>query len=288
MKKKKIPLTPYLLLILPLSLIGIFAYYPFVKTIISSFSRTTEIGSWIGWAGLENWKLVVQDKEFWKIIGNTFKFAAVVLVVSLTVSMIFALLADGCRGKGRRLVQTLYALPLVISSAPASLIWRFMYRGEGGILNSLFGTEIAWLLEPKTALYAVAIVTAWSQVASSSILLLAGFKNVSDDLIEAATLDGAGAFRRAISIKIPIASPQIFYVIFLKIITAFKAFAQIRLLTGGGPAGASTTLMFKIYERGTASGFFELACCYSVILFVIIFVATRIQFMLEKKFVHYQ
>ncbi len=288
MKKKKVSLTPYLLLLLPLILVGVFSYYPFVKTIISSFSRTTEIGSWLGWAGLSNWKLILEDRAFWSIIGNTFKFAGVILVVSLTVSMTFALLADSCRGKGRRLVQTLYALPLVISSAPASLIWRFMYRGEGGIINAILGTERAWLLEPETALYAVAFVTAWSQIASSSILLLAGFRGVSDDLLEAATLDGAGPVMKAIKIKIPIASPQIFYVIFLKLITAFKAFAQIRLLTGGGPAGSSTTLMFKVYERGTASGYFEMACCYSVILFVIIFVATRIQFMLEKKFVHYQ
>lgn len=186
------------------------------------------------------------------------------------------------------MVQTLYALPLVIASAPTSIIWKFILRKEGGILNLLLGTDIAWLLDSRTALGAVAVVTAWSQIAGSFILLLAGFRNVSEELLEAATLDGAGSFTKALKIKIPIASPQIFYVIFLKIITAFKAFGQIRLLTAGGPVGSSTTLMYKVYERGTASGYFELACCYSVILFIIIFTATRIQFLMEKKFVHYQ
>lgn len=288
MKKKKVRLTPYLLLLLPLTLVGTFSYYPFVKTIISAFSKTTEVGQWLGWADLENWKIVFNDKGFWQVIRNTVVFAAVVLTGSLTISITLALLADGCRGKGRRLIQTLYALPLVIASAPASLIWKFMYRGQGGILNALMGTEIEWLIQPNTALIAVAIVTAWGSSASGMILLLAGFKGVSDDLLEAATLDGAGPIMQAFKIKIPIASPQIFYVVFLKIITAFKAFAQIKLLTSGGPAGASTTLMYKIYERGTASGYFELACCYSILLFVIIFATTRIQFMMEKKLVHYQ
>ena len=288
MKKKKIPVLPYLLLAIPMLLLITFGFYPFIKTIVSSFSYTTEVGGWLGWAGLDNWKMVVEDKEFGQVMINTFVFAGIILVISLTGSMTFALLADGCRRKGRRVIQVLYALPMVIASAPTSIIWKFIYRKEGGILNTILGTDIAWLLEADTALAAVALVTAWSQIASSFILLLAGFRNVSDDLLEAATLDGAGAFTKAVKIKIPIASPQIFYVIFLKIVTAFKAFGQIRLLTAGGPAGSTTTLMYKVYERGTVGGYFEIACCYSVILFLVIFAATRIQFMTEKKLVHYQ
>lgn len=286
-KKKKIPLTPYLLLLIPLISVSTFSVYPFIKTIISSFSRTTEVGSWISWVGLDNWKLIVSDRTFPKLLGNTFLFAAVNLAVSLLGAMLFALLADSVRGKGRRLVQTLYALPLVIASAPTSVIWKFMYRKEGGIVNMLLGTDLAWLQNSSTALIAVAVVTAWSQIALSFILLLAGFRNVSDDLLEAATLDGAGPITKALRIKIPIASPQIFYVIFLKIISSFKAFGQIKMLTEGGPAGATTTLMYKVYERGTVSGYFEMACCYSIILFFIIFLMTRIQFLFEKKLVHY-
>ena len=288
MKKKKIPVLPYLLLAVPMLLLITFCFYPFIKTIISSFSNTTEVGQWLSWAGFENWKMVFGDSDFGLIMGNTFKFAGIILVISLAGSMIFALLADGCGRKGRRVVQTLYALPMVIASAPTSIIWKFLYRKEGGIFNMILGTDLAWLLEADTALASVALVTAWSQIASSFLLLLAGFRNVSDELLEAATLDGAGSFTKAIKIKIPIASPQIFYVVFLKIVTAFKAFGQIRLLTAGGPVGSTTTLMYKVYERGTVGGYFEIACCYSVILFLVIFIATRIQFMTEKKLVHYQ
>ena len=287
-KKKKIPVLPYLLLAGPLALLVVFCFYPFIKTIVSSFSYTTEVGQWLGWAGLDNWKMVTQDRSFGMILGNTWKFAAIMLVISLAGSMLFALLADGCRGKGRRLIQVLYALPMVIASAPTSIIWKFIYNKEGGILNLILGTDVAWLLEADTALFAVALVTAWSQIASSFLLLLAGFRNVPDELLEAATLDGANSWVKAIKIKIPIASPQIFYVIFLKIVTSFKAFGQIRLLTGGGPVGYTTTLMYKVYERGTVGGYFEIACCYSIMLFLIIFLTTRVQFALEKRYVHYQ
>lgn len=289
MKKKKIPVLPYLLLAVPLALMGVFCFYPFVKTIISSFSATDEVGQWLGWVGTDNWQMVLEDPDFSMAVGNTFKFAGVVLLIGLIGAMFFALLADGCKGKkGGKIIQVLYALPMVIASAPTSIIWKFIYRKEGGILNLLFGTDTAWLLDPETALVAVAVVTAWSQIASAFLLLLAGFRNVPDEMLEAATLDGANAWTKAIKIKIPIASPQIFYVIFLKIVTAFKAFGQIRLLTAGGPAGYSATLMYKVYETGTAGGLFQLACVYSVVLFLIIFLVTRIQFMVEKKVVHYQ
>lgn len=286
--KKKVQILPYLLLLFPALLMVVFCFYPFVKTIISSFSYTTEVGQWISWAGLDQWNMVLQDDDFWLILKNTWIFAAIILAIGLAGSMLFALLADSCKRKGRRIVQVLYALPMVIASAPTSIIWNFIYRKEGGILNSLLGLDTAWLLEADTALIAVAVVTAWSQIASAFLLLLAGFRNVPDEVLEAATLDGANAWTKAVKIKIPIASPQIFFVIFLKIVTAFKAFGQIRLLTAGGPVGATTTLMYKVYERGTANGFFEIACCYSIVLFLTIFLVTRIQFMLEKKLVHYQ
>ena len=287
-KKLKKRILPYLLLLVPMILLITFCFYPFVKTIVSSFSYTTSVGEWLSWAGFRNWEMVLTDSKFGPIVKNTLLFAVMVLVLSLAGSMILALLADGCKRKGKRLMQTMYALPMVIASAPTAIIWTFIFRKDGGIINSIFGTSVGWLTSTNTALLSVAIVTVWGQIAGSFILLLAGFRNVPDELLEAATLDGASGFMKAVKIKIPIASPQIFYVVFLKIITAFKAFGQIKLLTYGGPGQATTTLMYKIYVTWGQNGYFEMACCYSIILFLFIFIATRIQFMTEKKLVHYQ
>ncbi len=109
-----------------------------------------------------------------------------------------------------------------------------------------------------------------------------------EDLLESALLDGAGPFRRIKDIIIPMASPQIFFVLFLNIGSSFKSFAQIRLLTQGGPANQTKTLIYYIYENAIINGRFETACVQALFLFGLIFLFTRIQFALEKKVVHYQ
>ncbi|MBQ8803287.1 MAG: sugar ABC transporter permease [Tyzzerella sp.] len=285
-KKEKFRLLPYLLLVPSLIPFACFTYYPFIKTIISSFAITTETGEFIKWAGFTNWARLF-DSDLLEILGITFKFAAWNLVLTFSIAMVFALISAN-KVKGSKIYQTLYALPMAIASSPAAAIWIFVYRENGGILNQIFGTKIAWLNNPDTALFAVALVTVWTHVASSYIYLLVGFRNVSDDLIEAARIDGANALVRTFKIMIPMASPQIFFVLFLNIVNAFKAFAQIKLLTNGGPGGATSTLIFEIYYRVMKHGQYEYGCCLAIVLFVVIFTITRIQFLFEKRMVHYQ
>lgn len=286
-KKKKVRVLPYLLIAPPIIFVSVFSLYPFIKTIVSSFSITSEFGDWLGWGGLIHWNMLFSNDRFWRVLGTTFKFAGMNLVMTFFAAMVLALICAKKR-PGQRIYQTLYALPMAIASSPAAVMWRFIYRADAGLLNELLGTDIAWLATEKTALLCVAVVTSWTHIASSFILLLAGFRNVSDDLIEASMLDGAGPIARTINIMIPIASPQIFYVLFLNIITAFKTFGQIKLLTNGAPGGSTTTLMFEVYHKAMISGQFESACCTAIVLFLIIFLTTRIQFLFEKKMVHYQ
>ncbi len=285
-KSKKPQVLPYLLLVPSLVLFCCFTYYPFIKTIVASFSVTTETGKFIKWAGLTNWERVFHG-NLMQILGTTFKFAGLNLVLTFVIALIFALLSAN-EVKGSKIFQTLYALPMAIASSPAAAVWIFIYRKDGGLLNHALGTDISWLRDPKTALLAVAVVTAWAHVASSYIYLLVGFRNVSDDLVEAARIDGANAWVRTWKIMLPMASPQIFFVLFLNIVNAFKAFAQIKLLTNGGPGNTTNILIFEIYNRAMKNGQFEYASCLAIILFVIIFVVTRIQFLFEKRMVHYQ
>ncbi len=263
-----------------------FCYYPFIKTIITSFSITTETGKFIQWAGLTNWNRVLGSAKFSKIFVNTFKFAGLNFIFTFIVAMLLALLSSS-KKKGSRIYQTLYAMPLVISATVSASMWLFIFRGEGGFLNSILGGDTAWLRNTDTAMLVIAIITSWGHVAASYLYLLVGFRNVSNDLIEAATIDGAGWWTRTIKIMIPMASPQIFFVLFLNIISAFKTFTQIKLLTYGGPADATNTLMYEVYQQAMQKGNMGNACCYALVLFLVIFIATRIQFIFEKKMVFY-
>lgn len=288
-KKRQIDLLPYVLLIPTFIGIAIFSFWPFIKTVICSFSVTDQFGDWIRWEGTYFWKeLFVGEKGlFGTMMLNTIVFAVMNFVFTFTAGMILALLCVK-KGKLRKVYQTIYALPIAISSATVSIMCQFIFTGNGGLMNVWTGINVDWLKDERTALLILSIITSWSHVGTAFLLLLAGFRGVSEDIQEAAIVDGAGGFTRAVKIMIPMASPQIFYVVFTNILSAIKTFTQIRLLTYGGPKDATRTLMYQIYAKGAEAGQYEYACCASVVMFLIIFIITRIQFKFEDKLVHYQ
>lgn len=284
--KERGRLTPYLLLLPSMALFAMFTFWPFLKTIILSFSYTDKKGDFVKWAGIRNYIRVITSSTFPKIMGNTLLFALLVGVFTLLVAMLLALLSAS-REKGSRLYEVMYSLPMAVASAPAASIFIFLMRKDGGLLNQMLGTDISWLRDPKWALLAVAFVTVWLSIGASYIFLLVGFRNVPEDLLESARLDGAGPVRRAFSVLIPVASPQIFFVVFLNISNAFKAFGQIKLLTEGGPNNATNTLIYSMYKNALLNGRYETACVQAILLFLIIFIVTRVQHALEERTVFY-
>ncbi|SCH42950.1 sn-glycerol-3-phosphate transport system permease protein ugpA [uncultured Clostridium sp.] len=278
---------PYVLIFPAMALFTLFTFYPFIKTIVLSFALTNKQGNFTQWVGPDNWIRVLTKDSFWDVVAVTLKMAAINLFFTFIVAMIFALMATK-KVRFSKVYQTMYALPMAIASSPAAAIFLFIYRQKNGLLNNILGTEIAWTNEMPHAIWAVCAMTIWMHIGVSFIFLLVGFRNVPEDLLESALLDGAGPFRRIKDIIIPMASPQIFFVLFLNIGSSFKSFAQIRLLTQGGPANQTKTLIYYIYENAIINGRFETACVQALFLFGLIFLFTRIQFALEKKVVHYQ
>ena len=285
-KKKATPL-PYLLLLPALALFTAFTYWPFLRTIIYSFALTDKKGNFVKWLGFKNYIRVFTNRNFGQWFGNTWYFAAMVCIGTLVVAMILALLSAEQK-KGSRVYETLFSMPMAVASAPAATIFIFIMRKEGGILNQILGTNISWLNDPIYALESVAIVTVWLSIGSTFIFLLVGFRNVPDDLVESATLDGASYWKKFVNIYVPIASPQIFFVVFLNILNSYKSFALIKILVGTGPAESTNVLVHALYSNAFARGRFETACVYAMVLCLVIFLTTRIQFILEKKVVHYQ
>ncbi|NLU33290.1 MAG: sugar ABC transporter permease [Clostridiaceae bacterium] len=286
-RRKRIKPLSYLLILPAIILFGMFTYYPFIKTIVLSFALTNKSGNFTKWVGFDNWVRVLSKSSFWQVIVVTLKIAGINLIFTFGIAMIFALLATE-KVRWSKLYQTMYALPMAIASSPAAAIFLFIYRQSNGLLNNLLGTTINWTNEMPYAMWSVCAMTIWMHVGVSFIFLLVGFRNVPEDVLESAWVEGAGPLRRIKDIIIPIASPQIFFVLFLNINSSFKAFAQIKLLTGGGPANQTKNLIYFIYENAIINGRFETACVQALFLFGMIFFLTRIQFIMEKKVVHYQ
>ncbi|PKL14544.1 MAG: glycerol-3-phosphate ABC transporter permease [Spirochaetae bacterium HGW-Spirochaetae-8] len=283
---KPIKITPYLLLLPAFTLFSLFTFWPFFKTIILSFSFTDKRGNFVEWVGFSNYIRVLAGSLFRKVMGNTFMFALMIGIGTVVTAM-FLSLVSASREKCSRVYEVMFSLPMAVASAPASSIFIFMMRKENGVLNKLLGTEYAWLQDPNWALLAVAIVTVWLSIGASYIFLLVGFRNVPEELLESATLDGAGPLKKTFKILIPLASPQIFFVVFLNISNSFKAFTQIKLLTEGGPNNATNTLIYSMYKNAIMNNRYETACVQAILLFLVIFIVTRIQNAFESRTVFY-
>lgn len=287
-KKGRQFIKPYLFLLPSLLVFMLFVFYPFIKTVLHSFTLTNAQGIAVEFAGLENYIRLFKSKQFINSLVVSVKFAPLVAIPTLVIAFFLAALVHK-RTRGTRLNEVMYSLPMAIASAPAATIWTMLLApNKSGMINFLFNTEIRWLNDANFALYAVAFVTIWMSLGASFIFLLTGLRNVPEDLIESAHIDGAGYFTRLFRIIVPVASPQIFFVVFLNITTSFQAFAQIRLLTQGGPSYSTNVLVYSIYQSGIRDGRFETAFAQSIILFIIILIMTLVQFKLENRTVHYQ
>lgn len=277
---------PYLLLIPTFLFLILFTFYPFVRSIYLSFFVTDPMGNPGAFVGLKNYVRILTSRSFLNSLTVTLKYAAMVGGGTFFCAMFFAFL---CTEKvpGSRIYQTMFAIPIALASAPVAAITLYIL-GRNGILNSILGTSTAWLSTKETALTCLAICSCWCSIGTSFIFLLVGFRNVPSDLVESATLDGAGYLTKFIKIYLPIASPQVFFVVFLNIINSFKSFALIKLLVGSGPGESTNVLVYAIYSNAFSRGRFEAACVYSLVLCALIFVLTRIQLFCEKRLVHYQ
>jgi sn-glycerol 3-phosphate transport system permease protein len=283
---KRVNFTPYILILPSMVLFSLFTFYPFIKTIVLSFALTDKSGQFAKWVGFAIWERVLTNAAFYNIVMTTLKFAGLVGFFTFFIALIFALICNN-KLKGGKYYELLYAIPMAIASAPAAAIWLFLYKKQNGILNYILGTDLAWVQDVQIALISISIMTVWLGVSASFLFLLVGFRNVPEEYLESAKIDGAGMFRRIFFIILPVASPQIFFVVFLNIVHSFKSFAEIRLLTGGGPANSTTTIIYSVYQNAILYGRFETACVQALVLFLIIFAVTRIQFMLENRVVHY-
>lgn len=284
-KYNRHPITPYILLLPALILFTLFTFYPFLKTIYLSFFLTNATGEPVKFVAFDNFVRIFTSDDFINSLIVSLKFAALVGVGTFTTSMFLALLSVS-KSRGSRVYEVMYALPMAIASAPASIIWFFMLNPGSSVINYIFGLDFLWLSDQNMALYAVALVTIWSSIGASYIFLLVGFRNVPLDLLESASIDGASPLQQIFHILLPVASPQIFFVIFLNITGSFRTFAQIRLLTHGGPIKSTNVLIYQLYTYAFRDNRFESACVIALTLFVMIFIVARIQFLFEKK-VHY-
>ncbi|MCK9547701.1 MAG: sugar ABC transporter permease [Sphaerochaeta sp.] len=282
-------LEPYLFLLPALLVFGMFLYYPFFRTIFLSMFLTNKTGHakiFVAFTDKDNYLTLFQSKSFWASVAVTFRFVFAVALGGLLIGLTSSLLTEK-KYRGSNFTAAVYAMPIAIASAAASMTFKMVLHPTNGLLNNLLGTQINFTGDVRYALASVIGLTIWLTSGINFIFISAGLRNVPAELYDSAAVDGAGYWRRVWSVTIPSISPTLFFQIIINIIGAFQSFSQIKLLTEGGPGDATNVMVWSIYMDAFRNFRFGAAAARSVILFLIVLVITIIQFRFEKRGVNY-
>jgi multiple sugar transport system permease protein len=214
-----------------------------------------------------------------------------VVPLSVLLSLFFAVLLNA-RLKGITVFRWLYFLPLVTSAVATALVWLWIFSGNYGLVNIVFGFLLAqprdWLLDGQTVLHALSFMSIWRSLPVNIILFLAALQEVSPDLYEAAEIDGANQVAQFRFVTWPSVTPMTFLVLTLQIIQSFfSAFDLVAVLTQGGPVNASNVIVYFIYEQAFRFFQFGYASAIALLLFVAVLLITVVQWRLQKYWVHY-
>ena len=285
-KRKHVPLTSYFYLVPSLLIFAVFLFYPFFKTLYLSLFMTNKMGQAKLFVGLQNYTDLLRSASFLNSLKVTLIFVVIVVFGSMVLGLTAAVLCNRAF-PGIRAFSTAYALPIAIASSSAAMIFKIMLHPAVGIVNKLLGLDINWLNDPATALYCVAILTAWLNSGINFLYFSAGLGNIDETIYERASVDGASGVQQFFSLTLPGLSPIMFYTLVVNIIQAFQSFGQIKLLTEGGPSESTNVIVYSIYRDAFFNYRFGNASAQSVILFVIIMLITLVMFRLEKKGVSY-
>nr|WP_246211052.1 sugar ABC transporter permease [Phytoactinopolyspora alkaliphila] len=237
--------------------------------------------------GLDNFVRLAGDPFFRNALKNSAVFTIGVVPLLVILPLLLAVLVNA-KLPGMSFFRTVFFSPVVASMVVAALLWGWMLRSDG-LFNwvlirlQILNEPVGWLTDPALALISVMFVTVWKGLGYYMIIYLAGLQNVPEELHEAATVDGAGAFRRLWSITVPLLRPTMVLVATLAAISAIKVFTEVFVLTGGGPRRSSQTLVPYIYERGIVGLEMGYASAMSIVLFALVLVFTVLAGRLTRK-----
>nr|WP_282565504.1 sugar ABC transporter permease [Paradevosia shaoguanensis] len=267
-----------------------FTVVPVISAFIISFTEWNLFNA-VNFVGFGNYVGLLHDEIFLKVLGNTGYFVLVSVPIQIAIALLCALALN--RGvRGQTFFRVVYFLPVVTSTVAAALVWSWLFNSNFGLINaglSLVGvTDLPkWMGSTKWAMPAVIIVSIWQNLGYAMVLFLAGLQNIHQEVRDAAELDGATGWDRFWTITLPLLSPTMFFVLIISIIGSFQVFELVFVMTKAGPANATNTLVYYIYQNGFQFYQMGYASAAAMILFLIVLVFTLAQYRLQDRWVHY-
>ena len=261
--------------------------WPFVQTLYTSFCEHLGFGHY-KFIGLANYVEIFQTPEFWKATWNTIYFCILTVPLGLFLSLLVAMLLNA-KIKGKGVFRTIFFLPMVCAPAAVTMVWRWIFNAEYGILNQLFGTHVNWITDSKVVMIACAVVAIWSNIGYDAVLLLAGLQNISKSYYEAANIDGASKVTQFFQITLPMVSPTLFVVMIMRLMASIKVYDLIYMMVEEtNPAVTSVqSLMYLFYRESFVAGSRGSGSAIVIWTVLLIGMITVIQFVGQKKWVNY-
>jgi multiple sugar transport system permease protein len=312
--RRRFQISPYLFVLPALAIVVVFRLLPILQAARMSLYRWSIAGA-LEFIGLRNYLRIFIDPKFYQSLGNTFWYVLGVVPVTIVLALVFAQFLNRPI-KGRGIFRTIYYLPMVTSIVAISVVWKWIFNPDRGLVNALlaiFGIHgLKWLNDsrgffdillsplgihvsgfwagPSLALVALIVMAVWYNLGYCIVIILASLQNVPRPYYEAARIDGAKGWRLFRHVTLPIISPAVFFLLVTQSIVAFNAFTPVYVMTqpAGGPLGSTSLVVYYLYEQSFRLWNLGYANAIAFVLFILIFILTRVQKRFLEQRVYYE
>ncbi len=268
----------------------VFWIYPVLRSLYISFTNWDYMTPNYDYVGFDNYVALLTDTRFYDALLNTLVFTLGTLIPTIVVGLGLALILQK-QFAGSGFFKFIIFSPWITPTVAVSIVWTWIYDTDTGfanaILNALSIPSLEWIRSSDTAMLSVIIVTVWKSMGYAMIFYLSALEKVPKELYEANGLDGANAFETFRDVTLPSISPTTFFLIIITMINSLQAYDQIQILTQGGPAGSTRTLLYMYYQLGFEEYDMGQATALAIVLILITVLISVVQFVASKKFVHY-
>ncbi len=260
----------------------IFVFGPIIASLFMMFLDWNGFGPLTNakYVGLDNVQAVLKDDKFLGSFRNTFIYAVVVVGSGVVFGLLLALVLNGVT-KFVGFVRAMYYLPVMLPMTAMALLWGLMFQVRYGFLNQVLALvdlpPIRWLINPNIALYSISLMVVWKGLGWYMVIFLAGLKAIPEEYYEAARVDGATAWQQFWKITLPLLRPTLLFVIVVTVIGSLQVFTPIFIMTQGGPANATSVVVYEVYMTAFQFMRFGYATTQAVFLFIMILIITLIQ-----------
>jgi multiple sugar transport system permease protein len=274
-----------------LVLIGIFFFLPVAASLLLSVTDFDIYGVAdplaTRFVGFRNYSRLLATPDFWNALKNTLYFAFVGGPLTIAVSLGAALLLNSKLVRFKGLFRTIYFTPFVTTLVAVAIVWRYLYHTQYGLFNFVLGkfgvSPIDWLGDPHWAMPAIILMAVWKSFGYNMLIFIAGLQAIPEELYDAAEIDGASTSRQFFSITLPMLTPTLVFVGVVTMIGYFQLFAEPYVMTQGGPLRSTTSVVLLMYEEGFRWWRMGYAAAIAFVLFIVILLATLVQFRLQKE-----